>query len=278
MCREILNTCVRNTEEAERATKANVEGASVSSGRGLGRGVWGMIEESELAKSIRLGEEKKVGSFSTKQRCDNNDHGLPVVQNETDIVVRAWAYVTQLDDIVASESGKPSNTGKKGSESFPELISKSKAVASELAVVIQETEDPSRLEELLGINDKLLSLLKKVPGSGKPNLKLQGLGLGFGGSQNSSEDGDGRLDGLPNINGRANEPESASSESNSVASDEDDEDLPTPTTPKIDKGKRRAEPEPEEPEMILSPNISRMNVSSEDETLSPEYVASPTDR
>lgn len=60
MCREILNTCVRNTEEAERATKASVEGASVSSGRGLGKGVWGMIEESELAKSIRLDEEKKV--------------------------------------------------------------------------------------------------------------------------------------------------------------------------------------------------------------------------
>lgn len=57
MCREILNSCVRNTEEAERLSK---EGVSASSGRGMGKGVWGMIEESELARSIKHGEEKKV--------------------------------------------------------------------------------------------------------------------------------------------------------------------------------------------------------------------------
>lgn len=63
MCREILNSCVRNTEEAERASKAQaggVAGATSTSGRGLRKGIWGMIEESELAKSIRLKEEKKV--------------------------------------------------------------------------------------------------------------------------------------------------------------------------------------------------------------------------
>lgn len=60
MCREILNTCVRNTEEAEKLTAKAAEGGP--SGRGLGKGVWGMIEESELARSIRIGEEKKVRS------------------------------------------------------------------------------------------------------------------------------------------------------------------------------------------------------------------------
>jgi len=62
MCREILNSCVRNTEGAERASKAqagNIAGPT-SSGRGLRKGIWGMIEESELAKSIRLKEEKTV--------------------------------------------------------------------------------------------------------------------------------------------------------------------------------------------------------------------------
>jgi hypothetical protein len=54
MCREILNTCVRNTEEAERAAKVG------DSGRRSGKGVWGMIEESKLAKLMRLDEEKKV--------------------------------------------------------------------------------------------------------------------------------------------------------------------------------------------------------------------------
>jgi protein phosphatase 1 regulatory subunit 37 len=61
MCREILNSCVRNTEEAERLSKAS-EGSGVQSGRGQRKGVWGMIEESELAKSIRKGEEKRVRS------------------------------------------------------------------------------------------------------------------------------------------------------------------------------------------------------------------------
>ena len=61
MCREILNSCVRNTEEAERLSKTS-EGSGVMSGRGLRKGVWGMIEESELAKSIRKDEEKRVCS------------------------------------------------------------------------------------------------------------------------------------------------------------------------------------------------------------------------
>jgi len=62
MCREILNSCVRNTEEAERASKAQAGGiaGATSSGRGLRKGIWGMIEESELAKSIRSKEDKRV--------------------------------------------------------------------------------------------------------------------------------------------------------------------------------------------------------------------------
>lgn len=76
MCREILNTCVRNTEEAERNSKATIStptsavsetapapvgtASQIVSGRGQKKGVWGLIEESELAKSIRKDEEKKV--------------------------------------------------------------------------------------------------------------------------------------------------------------------------------------------------------------------------
>lgn len=59
MCRDILNSCVRNTEEAERSTQPP-NGQNNESGRGLGKGVWGMIDESELARTIRLGEEQKV--------------------------------------------------------------------------------------------------------------------------------------------------------------------------------------------------------------------------
>jgi protein phosphatase 1 regulatory subunit 37 len=169
---------------------------------------------------------------------------------------------------------------------FNELVSKSKAVASELAIVIQETEDPSRLEELLGINDQLLSLLKTVPGGTRPQLKLKGLGLTLDDdSRNSSVDGDGMLDGLPHINGRAAAMNGHfggdSSASSSADSFEEDKTL-TPTTPRIDKGKQRAEPEPEQEEMVLSPKTFQINESeSEDEDgvrYRGEEVASPTDR
>jgi protein phosphatase 1 regulatory subunit 37 len=62
MCREILSLCVRNTEEVEQASKTQaggVAGATLS-GKGLRKGIWDMIEESELAKSIRLKEDKWV--------------------------------------------------------------------------------------------------------------------------------------------------------------------------------------------------------------------------
>lgn len=55
MCRDILNTCVRNTEEAERNSQ------TVASGRGQGKGVWGLIEDSELAKTFKKDDVKKVG-------------------------------------------------------------------------------------------------------------------------------------------------------------------------------------------------------------------------
>jgi protein phosphatase 1 regulatory subunit 37 len=60
MCRDILNSCVRNTEEAEKNSRNPENASGIGSGRGLGKGVWGMIEESELAKTIREGEENKV--------------------------------------------------------------------------------------------------------------------------------------------------------------------------------------------------------------------------
>src|SRR4051812_36177687 len=98
MCREILNSCVRNTEEAERQSKAP-EG--VVSGRGLGRGVWGMIEESELAKTIRQGEEKKVSYlffFSFFKLYEPW-----TLQNETDIAGKAWTSVTELSKLLVSK-------------------------------------------------------------------------------------------------------------------------------------------------------------------------------
>ena len=60
MCRDILNTCVRNTEEAEKHSHTPTGSTVGTGGRGHAKGVWGMIDESELAKRIRQDEAKKV--------------------------------------------------------------------------------------------------------------------------------------------------------------------------------------------------------------------------
>ena len=150
-------------------------------------------------------------------------------------------------------------------------------MTSELASIIQETNDAERLEELLNVNDQLLNLLKKVPGSGKPILTLQGLDIAFNNIPTSS-DNDGKLDGTPHLNGRPSGRGGESSEASSVEGFGD-----SPTTPKIDKGKGKAEPEPEEPEKVLSPRIRISDSEDEDEDgvtyeEALEEVASPTDR
>jgi protein phosphatase 1 regulatory subunit 37 len=208
-------------------------------------------------------------------------------QNESDIVVRAWTCLTELSSSLSDVKGSP-QTPKPipNPAAFNELVAKSKAVASELAIVIQETEDPSRLEELLGINDQLLSLLKNVPGGTRPQLTLKGLGLTLEDSRTSSVDGDGMLDGLPHINGRAatvaiNGHGGGDSSASSSADSFEEGQASTPTTPRIDKGKQRAEPEPEREEMVLSPKtfqISESESEDEDGVRYHEEVASPTDR
>lgn len=165
-----------------------------------------------------------------------------------------------------------------------DALPNARRIATELANVIQETEDPVRLEELLGINDQLLSLLKKFPMIvNRPHLTLQGLGLNVDNSAHSSDsDGDGRLDGLPHINGQVNGHLSLEPSDTSSTASLDEEEADAPATPRVDKGKQKAEPEPEEPEMVLSPKTFIINERTEDgeyddQHYHPEDVTSPTD-
>ncbi|EAU86549.2 hypothetical protein CC1G_07745 [Coprinopsis cinerea okayama7 len=246
-CRDILNTCIRNTEEAE---KTNGQARP-------GKGVWNMIEDSELAKSIRLDEEKK---------------------SENDIILRAHSCI----DILTKVTSDPSTPPPDG-ESVADLVVRAQSLVSELANVIQQTEDPMQLEEQLEVNDKLLGLLKKVPPGSRPNLTLHGLGLNMNGSSTSSlvsQHSSIRSNG--HLNGATGSPESGSLLG---SADGGDEEL-SPATPKVDKGKRRADPEPIEHEKILSPTFLITESEDEDEERSgyltpPEMMEgapSPTDR
>ncbi|EMD36293.1 hypothetical protein CERSUDRAFT_95631 [Gelatoporia subvermispora B] len=254
MCRDILNTCVRNTEEAEK--KSQTEGAEGPSGRGQAKGVWGMIEESELAKSIRQGDQKKVDEdvpvegLSDRSE-DSADLGASTEQTETDIVLQAYACKKQLEDFHARSPS--SSTSPSTPPELPQDVEdKAKEMKASLMSLIETTTEPARLEDLLALNDDLTGLLtrsKPVHGLGIQTDKLNGSG--------------GAL-----ANGHALD----------VESDAPDEE---PLTPRIDKGKGRAEPEPEEPEKVLSPTFLITESDDEDAQHSPDAEAtdlvSPTD-
>lgn len=183
-------------------------------------------------------------------------------------MVRARACLTSLANVTAA----PSSTVNP--EHMADAATKARVVVNELTTVIQETEDPIQMEELLGINDQLLGLLKKVPGGGRPTLTLHGLGLSLPGTEAVGVNTT-LANGSPAfLNGHAD---------GYFPEGEDD----TPTTPRIDKGKRKAEPEPEVHEKVLSPTFL-IAESSEDEdedgrryVIAPEHlgeVTSPTDR
>ncbi|KAJ7025845.1 RNI-like protein [Mycena alexandri] len=216
MCRDILNATGVNGS-------AGGGLSSLGSGRGQGRGVWGMIEESELAKSIRLDEEKK---------------------NDADVVVRARACAAVLESMLAPAPVAPAAPapGSAHPPSPADALKQAKALTRELGTVIQATEDPSRMEELLDVNDVLTGLVAQVPPPGRPTLTLQGLGLkwtpGAMVASPALENGDAGAGNAAGANGHA-------------GTGEDEQ----PTTPRVDKGKARAVPEPEEPEKVLSPTL-----------------------
>lgn len=200
---------------------------------------------------------------------------ISLLKADSDVIVRARYYIEQLKSIV-----NPQPSGSTIPQSHVhDVVVKAKSTLTEFASIIRDTEDPIRLEELLDINDQLLTLLKKAPAKLKENLKLTGLGISMDGRPDLVIDRDGKLDGLPPLNGRPNgyfgSVENGPESGDSTETEEDDE--MTPTTPKIDKGKRKAEPELTE--MVLSPKTFIMGEpESNDGAGYVEEVISPSDR
>ncbi|KAF9489856.1 RNI-like protein [Pleurotus eryngii] len=218
MCRDILNSCIRNTEEAEKSTQSGLTNGSL--GKSTGKGVWSMIEESELARSIRLGEGSKT---------------------DGDVLPRARTMIAQLR---ASISPDPLTLPPP--VSLHDLISQAKSIASELTTLIEGTGDPSRMEELFALNDELTELMARVPSPGKPSLRLVGLSpklspgdmAKWTGHSNGTVITNGSLHGSP------------------IAEEDEPDEEEEVSTPRIDKGKAKADPVPEEPEKVLSPSLS----------------------
>ncbi|KAF9016017.1 RNI-like protein [Hymenopellis radicata] len=140
-CRGILGSCVRNTEEAQKRAE---EADGVDGGDSAGKKVWGILDDSELAKRIRM--EETVGG---------------------DIVVRARASITQMHNILHP----PAYPQEISVIPVPQEVAKRvRAIIEELGVVIQATEDPERMEELFAMHDELTELVGKGLG-----VRLNGL-------------------------------------------------------------------------------------------------------
>lgn len=225
MCREILNTCIRNTEEAEKAAHVPDGLRSPASNRGLGKGVWNMIQESELAKSIRQGGGLK---------------------NNSEIVSRAYTLLSQIENSVGprSISVTPSGVSPPNlvSPADQDLVQQAKTTVDEITEKVQTTTDVVLLEEFLGLCDKLNNAIIQLSSAPPSRSLLHGLGLSIPSAVIRSTDGDTLHENPADLS-------------------EDD----MPLTPKVDKGKGRAEPEPEEPEKVLSPTFMITESEDEDE-------------
>ncbi|EGN94523.1 hypothetical protein SERLA73DRAFT_114776 [Serpula lacrymans var. lacrymans S7.3] len=251
MCRDILNSCVRNTEDAERNVHAPHGSSPSPSGRGLGKGVWGMIEESELAKSIRQGDGTK---------------------GEPDVSLRAQAILDELKTLLSqSKSSSAASSGLSTptttEEPHAEITARARAVVAEMSSQVQTITDGVRLEEMLGLCDSINTSLTQL--TSPPKSLLRGLGL-------LSVDTNGHA-----VNGEAKNADALHDSPVEQTHDINAE----PLTPRVDKGKARAEPEPEEPEKVLSPTfmISEEDEDDEDghrflEELGNIGMPSPTDR
>jgi protein phosphatase 1 regulatory subunit 37 len=263
MCRNILNTCIRNTEEAEKSSQSTA--STPTSGRGQGKGLWGLIEESELARSIRKDDSKKVelhASSATPPASMLTSEATPV-QAVKDTVSEARLLQCELEKFVTRSPSSSSGPAQSLARSDPDLLARTRNIMRPLADVIGSETDPAHLEELLVLNDALTSLLTQA--SPRPHLSLQGLGFNLNQAMSSPiimSGANGEMLGI-GANGHA----LPVAEDRKDESEEFDEAL---LTPRIDKGKGRAPPAPEVHEQVLSPEImspsfSFINRGDEDE-------------
>lgn len=266
MCRDILNTCIRNTEDAERA--ANPSSPDGASGRGQGKGVWNMIEESELARSFWQDDQKKVTTVSDASPMaptPPTDVLSAAQQTAAGVVARARAQKQQLEDVLArSPSFSSATPSAIGQDELKELAAGVKDAQISLMAVIETTTEPERLQELLALNDDLTTLLSRCAPP-RRDASLHGLGLHVENGKTNGSAAEGTLGNGHVIH----------------SSDESDDE---PLTPRIDKGKGRAEPEPVELEKVLSPTLFHLGDSDDedahlgDELIVPDQdgVISPT--
>ncbi|VDB95667.1 unnamed protein product [Peniophora sp. CBMAI 1063] len=296
MCRAILETCVRNTEEAEKSAQSGI--STPTTGRGQGKGLWTMIEDSSLARSIRKDDTKKVhirSPVSSPSPLTSAPAPLDTMltteaplsisapQAGSDTIAQARQIVSELEAILARSPGSSSTPSSPivGGEEHPELVLRARTILKPLGGVISKEEDPMKLEELLELNDNLTSLVSQL--SPRPHLSLQGLGMSLDQAMASPiimAGPDGEILGQNSIHSRSTSSNgSANGNSNGaspVISDSDSEAEEEVGTPRVDKGKGRAPPEPEVHEQAIQEGPVE-EPEGDDELAQEVYEPSPHD-
>ncbi|EJD40745.1 RNI-like protein [Auricularia subglabra TFB-10046 SS5] len=226
LCREILSICVRNTEKAEESVRgAGGANGVVSSGRGLGKGVWGMIEESQLAKSIR--------------RTNGEATDLDIIQTARDCRIELEAILS-----ATSSGSSSSSSAQQTIAAPPELVSRTRAALPPLIGLIQSLgdTDPSRLEEMIELNDALAALLARAAPTSPAITRRTSLQIRLGSNVITSPSVSGLLSptGLLSPAGPLLSPllqrRNSDKGKEEKVTEEDEEE---PSTPKVDKGKGR---------------------------------------
>jgi protein phosphatase 1 regulatory subunit 37 len=142
------------------------------------------------------------------------------------------------------------------------IVKNAKDIVLELGKLIQAEGSPERLEELLGLCDRLNLLLANMPSARPSKLQLQGLGMKLGNASILNGNGANGNGLFANGNGHATRSESP---------DQSHDDKENPS-PKIDKGKGKAEPEPEQHEPVLSPRHFLVGESEDEDEDEQRYL------
>ena len=194
-----------------------------------------MIEESRLAKTLRKDGVKNAETSSPREPLER-----PLIsgcaQNESEAVVQAQQCRDQLQALIARSTPTSGSDAAETQEAL-ELIERAKTLLPGLVEVIRTCSDSGRLDEILNLNDTLVSLVAQA--TPKPKASLQGLGLELNGLGNPD---------VNNGSGMVNHIVSPRGDSTEELSDDN-----SPSTPRLDKGKGKAPPEPEVVKPVLSP-------------------------
>ena len=248
MCRDILNTCVRNTEDAEKAV-ANGVGGDATPGRKTS--MWGMIEESELAKTFRGGLDKVwCCRLAVRNVLTLSSQSPSSIGEEDALIAQVRQVISDLEDLAPrSPSGSSVQSTLSGVD--PEITGKVNTLRPKLQQLIERSlgEDTTKVDELLALNDSLTTILASprgaltsaIPPISRRVSKDKGIGLTVSIPSCGDFLSTHTTPTTHTLNGHVHQ-------SPLVRDDSDEESA---STPRLDKGKQRATEEPERPTQVL---------------------------